>query len=121
MNSTCTDTFHDDSVCLPISHNFLYFQAMLRILGESGLIGESDRIGLLQQAASAAKTTPTSATTTTAAPSITTRRSTTFFSGLDTAAAKKGKSGKGKEAALIFGKEDTRMTSGNFFDSLIPL
>ena len=120
MNST--DTFHDDSVCLPISHKFLYFQAMLRILGESGLIGESDRIGLLQQAAaSAAKTIPTSATTTTAAPSITTRRSTTFFSGLATAAAKKGNSGKGKEAALIFGKEDTRMTSGNFFDSLIPL
>ena len=93
MNST--DTFHDDSVCLPISHNFLYFQAMLRILGESGLIGESDRIGLLQQAASAAKTTPTSATTTTAAPSITTRRST-FFSDLASTAAKKGDSGKGK-------------------------
>ena len=59
---------------------------MLRILGESGLINESERNGLLRQMAS---TKTTSATTTTAAPSITTRRST-FFSDLVTTSANKG-------------------------------
>ena len=58
---------------------------MLRILGESGLINESERNSLQLQLAS---TKTTSATTTTATPSITTRRST-FFSDLVTTSSSK--------------------------------
>ena len=68
---------------------------MLRILGESGILNESERNSLLRL------TKPTFATTTTARPSITTRRST-FFSDLVT--SKKPDMDKGKRFFKVYSK-----------------